>query len=163
VLLALAGLVALAAGAWFGWHTFHGSDGGGHAAVRVCVTPTAAPSPAAPAEVTLNVVNATQRAGLAHRVAAQLKARGFHIAHVGNTTATVTGTATVTYPAGGERAARSVAEQVSGATITQGTGRAVTLALGPQFHALASADEVAAARTHDLQSASPRPAVCSSS
>lgn len=159
----MAAVAALAGGGWYGWHTWHGSSKPTHAAARVCVTPTAAPSPVAPRDVSLTVLNATPKVGLAHQVAAALKARGFRVVHVGNTKNSVSGVATITYPSGAEAAARTVAEQVPNAVLVAGAPGTVTLALGSTFQRVASAADVVAAHTHDLQAASPRPAVCSSS
>ena len=153
----------LAAGGWLAWHELRGGKHATAQHVRTCVTPTAAPSPEQPAGVTVAVLNATPKVGLAHQVAAALKARGFRIGRVGNTKAIVTGSAAVTYGPGGRAAALTVAEQVAGAAVTPVAAGGVTLELGPSFTALATPDEVTSAHTRDLASASPRPAVCSSS
>ncbi|MET9107809.1 LytR C-terminal domain-containing protein [Streptomyces zhihengii] len=50
-------------------------------------TPSAAPAPPAPRQITVNVYNATPRSGLAKAAADELKKRGFRIGKVGNATA----------------------------------------------------------------------------
>ena len=157
----VAGLVA--GGGWVAWHELRGHDHGSRHAVRTCVTPSAAPSPAQPADVTVAVLNATPKVGLAHQVAAQMKARGFRVGRVGNTKASVVGSAVVTYGPGGRAAALTVAENVAGATVTPAAGGGVTLELGPAFTALAGPADVQAARSRDSAAASPKPAVCTSS
>lgn len=156
-------LAALVAGGWFGWRAWRGSGNERPATVRVCRTPTAAPSPPAPKQVTLAVLNASPRVGLAHQVAAALRARGFHVARVGNTSDRVTAPAAVRYAAGAEAAARTVAEQVVGSVLVPAPAGGVVLELGPNFRTLAAADQVASARARDVQAASPSPPVCTPS
>ena len=161
VTVLVAGL--LAGGGWVAWHELRGHKHGSKQAVRTCVTPSAAPSPEQAGAVTVAVLNATPKVGLAHQVAAELKARGFRVGRVGNTKAIVGGTAAVIYGPGGRAAALTVAEQVAGATVTPVAAGGVILELGPSFTALATPDEVSAAHARDESAASPRPAVCSSS
>jgi hypothetical protein len=161
VAIVVAGLLATAG--WFGWHALRGGDSTSRQTVRTCVTPTPAPTPARPADVTVAVFNATPKVGLAHQVAAALRARGFRIGRVGNTKAIIGGTAVVTYGPGGHADALAVAEQVSGATVTPVPAGTVTLELGPAFTGLAAPADVTAAKTRDVAAASPRPAVCTSS
>jgi hypothetical protein len=72
-------LVAFVAGsAWYGWNALTGPGPG----ATTC-TPAAARR-VSPADVRLNVYNATQRDRLATRTAAQLRQRGFVIRRVGN-------------------------------------------------------------------------------
>lgn len=153
----------LAVGGWFAWRALRGSGGTSSAPVRVCVTPTAAPSPPVANQVTVSVLNTTDKVGLAHQVAEELKSRGFRVGHIGNVKAAVTGTAAVVYPDTQAAAARTVAEQVPSPTLLTGAVKVVTLQLGPAFRSLASTTDAAAARQRDLAASSPRPAVCSSS
>jgi len=153
----------LAAAGWVGWHVLRGRHDAAHRAVRTCVTPTPAPVPAQPGDVTVAVLNATAKVGLAHQVAAALHAQGFRIGRVGNTKAVVAGTATVAYAPGDRAVALAVAEHVTGATLTPVSSGRVTLELGPGFTVLAPQAEVSAAHARDVTAASPRPAVCSSS
>ena len=125
------------------------------------MTPSAAPTPPAPGAVSVSVLNATSKAGLAHQVAAELRGRGFRVTHVGNTTATVAGAAAVTFGPCSDAAARTVVEHVGDAVLTAVPSGGVTLELGPGFTHLRPPSEAAVAHSHDLQAASPRPPVCS--
>jgi hypothetical protein len=154
-------IAVLAAAGWFGWHAIRGRDTGTTTRVRTCVTPTPAPVPAEPGAVTVSVLNATDKVGLAHQVAAALRTQGFRVGKVGNTKAPVTGVATITFPPAARAGAIALAEHVPGAVLVPATGGAVTLQLGPAFTALATPSDAAQARTRDLASASPRPPVCS--
>lgn len=92
----------------------------------------------APGKVTVSVLNATTVNGLAHRTAAALAARGFHIATVGNAPA-MSGTASiVAYSSGAAAAARTVAGVVPGAILRRsaGLGSTVQLVLGSGFTGL---------------------------
>jgi len=158
-------LAALAAAGWYGWHRWHGKDSAAAHAPRTCVTPSAAPTPAAPAQVTVNVLNATDKVGLAHQVAAALRAQGLHIGKVGNTKASVTGVAVISYGAASKAAAVTLAEYVPGATLVPAAtapdrAGSVSLQIGPSFAALAAPAAVNSAHVRDLASASPRPVVC---
>src|SRR4051812_48243643 len=125
IMVVVAGL--LAAAGWVGWHALRGSHNGSRHTLRTCVTPSPAPTPVQPAGVTVAVLNATPKVGLAHEVAAALRARGFRIGKVGNTKAIVGGAAVVTYGPGDRAAALAVAEQVAGATLTPVSAGGVTL------------------------------------
>ena len=82
-----------------------------------------------PATVTVQVINATGRIGLAATNAATLRELGFATVTPANG-ATRT-TTTITYPAGHQEAAQALAAHVPGATLVAGgTGRTLTLALG---------------------------------
>ena len=153
-------LAALVAAGWYGWHRWHGHSNAAAAAPRTCVTPTAAPTPAAPAQVTVAVLNATDKVGLAHQVAAALRAQGLKIGKVGNTKARVSGVAAVSYGPTAKAAAITVAEYVPGATLAPTASGGVTLEIGPSFTALATPADVSSAHARDLASASPRPVVC---
>jgi hypothetical protein len=153
----------LAAAGWYGWQHLHRGSGGGRALVRTCVTPTPAPSPAQPSTVTVAVLNATDKVGMAHQVAAALRAAGLRVGRVGNTKAAVSGAATIAYGPGARAAAITVAEYVPGAVLTEVATAGVTVRLGPAFTTLATQAQVSAAHAQDLASASPRPAVCTSS
>ena len=160
----LAVLVVLGVAGYFGWREWHGSDSTAQVrAPRPCVTPSVPPTPAAPGQVAVAVLNTTDRVGLAHTVARELHLRGFRVGHVGNTTPRQSGTASVTYGPGTQAAALAVAEQVPGATVVAAGSPGLTLQLGAGFRTLATPAQVGAARAHDLAAASPRPAVCPSS
>ena len=159
--IVVAGLVA--AGGWVAWHQLRGGHGSSRASVRTCVTPTPAPTPADVGGVTVAVLNATPKVGLAHQVAAALRAEGFRIGRVGNTKAIVGGSAVVTYGPGGRGQALTVAEHVVGASVMAVSSGGVTIQLGPAYTGLASPADVAAAHARDIAAASPRPAVCTGS
>ena len=110
--------------------------------------------------MTVAVLNATAKVGLAHQVAAALRTRGLRVGKVGNTKAAVTGVAVVNYGPQLQAAAITVAEQVPGATLVPAATGGVTLQLGPGFTALATPADVTAAHARNLASASPRPVVC---
>jgi hypothetical protein len=162
-----AGLVtALVAGAaYVGWRELRGNSASHPATLTaICTTPTPQPSPAAPRQVRLAIRNGTVTVGLAHQLADALKARGFTIVTVGNAPAPVSGVATVRYPAGGLAAARAVAEQIRGATLTPAPaipkGR-VQLDIGTGFRVLAPPAQVAAAHQADVAAAAPKRPECS--
>jgi hypothetical protein len=101
----------------------------------------------APGKVTVNVLNTTFRTGLASTVAAEVRTRGFHVAHVGNDpTRVVLGTAEVRYGEDGEPAARLLARQVQDAkmVLLPRTGATVDLVLGNAYTALVPAAQAAA-------------------
>lgn len=151
----------LAAGGYAGWRAWHGSGKAAVAVPRTCVTPTPGPTPAATADFVVTVLNSTPRQGLAHQVATALRLRGFRVGHVGNTTPPVAGTAVVDYGPSLQGAARTVAEQVPGATVTALARPGVTLVLGSAFQRLAAPAAASAARASDVAAASPKPARCS--
>lgn len=106
--------------------------------VRTC-PPT---GPVKASQVTLNVYNATGRAGLARTTADELRKRGFKIATVTNDPLEkkVTGTSEVRYGATGARAARLVAVQVKGARLVRDSRSdgSVDIVIGNRFTALAA-------------------------
>jgi hypothetical protein len=110
--------------------------------------------------VTVAVLNATDKVGLAHQVASALRAQGLRIGKVGNTRSRIGGVAVVSYGPQSRAAAVTVAEYVPGATLVAVSTPGVTVQLGPEFAALAAPAQVSAAHARDLASASPRPVVC---
>lgn len=148
-----------------GWGTlqlidvFTGGGGTATAAGVGCSTkatkasPAASASPAAaagaapkPAQITVNVFNATTRSGLAKTTADELKKRGFKIGEVGNATKQydkkVTGTGILLGPAASLNTSLPVlATQLTTAerrTDAARAGTAVDLIIGNQFKALTS-------------------------
>jgi hypothetical protein len=172
VALVVVVVALLGGGGYLGWRAFAGDSTSPAAeAPPACTTPSPEPSPRAAGEVTLIVLNATPRVGLAHIVAEALRARGFRLGRVGNTTTPVTGVAAVAYPPGMLAAAKTVAEQIPGATlhaaaasVTQSGAQSVAgrieVDLGPAFRRLATPAQVASARAVDLAAAAPSPPVC---
>ncbi len=115
--------------------------------------PATAPPPTviAPAQVRVNVYNATQRRGLASAVAAELKKRGFTVGKVANDPLkrSVTGLAEVRASTAGADASRTVVAQVGQVVLVpdQRTDASVDLVLGATFKALVSPAAAAAAVT----------------
>lgn len=120
-----------------------------------CPTGSAALAALAPRSVSVRVLNATNRTGLAGSVASQLKARGFGVSGVGNT-GPITAPAEVRYGPAGQAAAALVARQVTGAKLVADgrSGAGVDLVLGNAFGQLAPAGQTATA------SGGARPAGC---
>ncbi|TFV62598.1 LytR family transcriptional regulator, partial [Geodermatophilus sp. DF01-2] len=105
------------------------------AAAEQPVTPPAPqPLTAAPADITVEVLNGTATNGLAATVADLLRAQGFGVSQVGNELGVVSGTL-VRYGAGAEEQARTVAAAIPGAVLqpSDATGGAVQLVLGPGY------------------------------
>jgi hypothetical protein len=130
-------------------------------------TPTGKPAPLPqPAGVTVNVLNATPRGGLAKTTADQLAGRGFKVAKFGNAPTgydqKVTQTALLVAGPAGEAAAREASTQVVGATVKidpARKGNTVDLLIGDGFSALANPTDVAKARVIAANPPPPKP-VC---
>lgn len=105
----------------------------------VIACPTGSVTPLAPAKVTVNVLNATDRQGLATRISTQLQAesRGFSLGSVGNDTSdgTVSGTAQIRTGTRGIPAAKAVQTQVARSVIVldRRDDDSVDLVLGTDF------------------------------
>ncbi|MER6302160.1 LytR C-terminal domain-containing protein [Kitasatospora sp. NPDC001539] len=179
VIAALAGLLALALIALGGLQLYDIFTGKGrNASAQACATPSGKPlaaptpgaSPGAPAAsgtpgapagdphaipqasaVTVNVYNATTKAGLAGRTAEELKKRGFTIGKVGNAPAEldkkVPGTAQVIAGPAGAGAGTLVGSQIAGATVTADarTDGTVDFVIGDSYNALLDENQAAAA------------------
>jgi LCP family protein required for cell wall assembly len=104
------------------------------AAEQPVTRPAEQPLTAAPAGITLDVLNATATSGLAATVADQLHAQGFGVGQVGNELGVVNETV-VRYGAGAEEQARTVAAAVPGAVLqpSDATGGALQLVIGPGY------------------------------
>ena len=165
VVLAVASVTALGVA---GWGTLQLIDvftgGGGEASAagpksdcgtRATPSPTATAPLPKPAGITVNVLNATTRSGLAKQTADELKKRGFKIGDVGNATKEfdkkVTGTGILLGPASSLNTSLPVlATQLSTAerrTDAARTGPAVDLIIGNGFKALTSPAEATKALT----------------
>ncbi|MFF8968613.1 LytR C-terminal domain-containing protein [Streptomyces sp. NPDC014995] len=151
-----------------GWGTLQLIDvftgGGGTASAagsKTCsvkASPAATVPPAAlpkPAQITVNVFNATTRSGLAKTTADELRKRGFKIGEVGNASAQydkkVPGTGVLLGPASSLNTSLPVlATQLSTAerrTDAARTGTAIDLILGNGFQALTSQADATRALT----------------
>ncbi|WP_432510433.1 LytR C-terminal domain-containing protein [Kineococcus sp. SYSU DK001] len=119
---------------------------GGTATPSAAATPSCAPAapPAllTPGEVTLDVLNGTDRRGLAAAVAGELRTRGFVVGTVGNApTPTGPGTALVTYPAAAVQQAVTVAARLPEVQLVEDpAATVVTVSLGDGYQALLAED-----------------------
>ncbi|MFC8501562.1 LytR C-terminal domain-containing protein [Pedococcus sp. NPDC057267] len=123
---------------WYAY-SYYRSDNTRRAAPRpVCTTAATAPQPA---DVTVNVYNATTRDGLAKKTAAEVRKRGFLVATVSNDPLQkkVTGPAEVRYGPSGKKEAALVLQLVKGAKGVQDARNdsSVDLVLGATYKALA--------------------------
>ncbi|MYS20155.1 LytR family transcriptional regulator [Streptomyces sp. SID4948] len=119
-----------------------------------------------PSAITLNVLNATSRGGLAKSTADQLAARGFKVAKFGNAPdgydQKVTQTALLVAGPAGEAAAREAGTQVAGSSVKidpARKGKTVDLLIGDGYSALASPADAAKARVIAANPPPPKP-VC---
>ena len=163
VLLLVLAAALVAAVAWGVWaYVLAPADGGATPrAVVSCPPPASTPTTVPATQVRVNVYNATDRRGLAARVATELRKRGFRVGKVDNDPAkrTVTGAAEVRHSTVGGDAARTVAAQV-GAVVAvpdQRTDASVDLVLGAAFTRLRPPDAAAAALSPTPK---PRPSGC---
>jgi len=117
-----------------------------------CVTVTVTPGAGlpSPSQVTTNVYNATDRAGLAASTAEELQVRGFVVGAIDNDplSKTITGVAEIRHGPSGESAARLMAFYLPGAELVDDGRQDATIdtALGAAYTAVAPQSEVDAAR-----------------
>lgn len=147
VTLALAVIVGAS---WTAWQATTGAADDVRAKpAPSCPVPSPTPVVVPAGQVTVNVYNATDRRGLAARVAKELKRRGFVVRKVDNDPAkrSVTGAAEVRHSAAGSDAARTLAAQVGPvvAVPDQRRGPSVDLALGAGFERLVTPEQAGAA------------------
>jgi len=143
-------VLALAAlGVW--WNVLRQDAERRESAAAECSSAAAAIPTLDPSTVTVRVLNASDRAGLAGQVGDSLQSRGFTVAEVGNDGATreVVGAGEVRYGARGRDAARFLSLQQPGIELYQDTraNATVDLVLGPEWTELASPEEVEQALT----------------
>jgi hypothetical protein len=105
--------------------------------------------------VSVSVLNATSRSGLATQTATGLQQLGFTVSGTGN--ATHRTTTVIEYGTGQEPQARALAAVVPGAKVTAGSGNGVTLLLGSSFTGLGSGSSAEGGPT----TAAPAPATTS--
>lgn len=148
--VALVTLAAVAGASWLAWSA--SADGDRRSDTRAtpsCPTPSPAPAAVPAGQIKVNVYNATDRRGLAARVAGELKRRGFRIGKVDNDPLgrTVTAAAEVRHSSAGARAARTVTAQVGDvvAVPDERQNATVDLVLGAGFVRLQAPQQVAAA------------------
>ena len=112
--------------------------------------PAASPKPLpSPSTITVDVLNATDRQGLAKTTAKQLEQRGFQIGDIANDPVgdPIPGTAEVRYGPKGKNQAKVVAAQVPSSKLVNDkrADRTVSLALGDAYAGLATPEAAAAA------------------
>lgn len=133
------GIVALVLAGAFYYASSYWNAGPSSTASATC-TPTASGSPA-PAQVTVNIFNATKRSGLAGSTAKLVKERGFVLGSVQNDPArkAIAQSAEVRYGPNGEAGAQLVIALVAGSVPIQDSraDASVDLVLGDGFTALA--------------------------
>ena len=115
------------------------------AAPSASCTPGAAPAVAAPAEVRLQVLNSTDRRGLAGATADELRRRGFTVTLVGNSDGdALPGVAEVRHAPAAAPAALAVAARLPGAGLVEDPAAVdVVLVLGQGYQQLAAEDALA--------------------
>ncbi len=129
------------------------------AAEQPVTTPAEEPLTAAPAGITVDVLNGTATGGLAATVADQLRAQGFGVGQVGNEPGAVDETV-VRFGADAREQARTIAAAVPGAVLqpSDATGRAVQLVIGPGFSSVVPVAVDPAPVAVPAPSAAPAPA-----
>ncbi|MGY1843690.1 LytR C-terminal domain-containing protein [Modestobacter sp. SYSU DS0875] len=141
-------VLALAAlGVW--WNVLGDERARDRAEAAPCSRAEEAPPSLDPATVTLRVLNATDRGGLAGEVSAALAARGFVVDEVANDAsgAEVTGVGELRFGRRGREAASFVEVHVPGVADRPDTraDARVDVVLGPDFNGLATPEQVTAA------------------
>lgn len=158
----LVGLLLLTALVW--WRVIHRTDDAAHSAGPSCTSPsTVSPDTVpAPADVSVLVLNSTQRAGLASSAAQALTQDGFQSAGKPTNDSTagapVAGVAEIRFGPTGKAAATLLSYYLPGATLApdKRTNATVDVALGAKFTTLATPAAVAKALTSaKLTQASP--------
>jgi hypothetical protein len=128
---------------WYAYSYYRASGRPAASAAGTCATTAPAAAAPRPADVTVNVYNATDRQGLAARTATDVRKRGFVVATVANDPLqrTVAGVAEVRFGASGVARAKVVLTLVKGAKTVRDSrpDGTVDLVLGEKFTALAPA------------------------
>lgn len=151
-LVALLALLLLTALVW--WRVLHRSDGGGTAAAS-CPAPTSvATTLPAPARITVVVLNATKRSGIAARARTALVADGFLVprpAANDSPKAKVPGVAEIRYGPAAKSAATLLRYYFPGARMvtSRSASASVVVSLGARYRSVAAPATVQAALRHD--------------
>ncbi|MGY1814854.1 LytR C-terminal domain-containing protein [Blastococcus sp. SYSU D00820] len=144
IFLLVLALAALAV--W--WNVLRDAAEAEQANDAACASAEAAPPSLDPATVSVRVFNATDTAGLAQQVAAELQSRGFVVDEIANDPEDreVTGVGEIRHGKPGADVARFLRVLLPTAELFEDTRPTaqVDLVIGPQFAGLASTDEVAA-------------------
>jgi hypothetical protein len=142
LVLALAGIAV-----W--WNVIQQDNERREAQAAACATAEAAPPSLDPATVSVRVYNATDQAGLAQAVAEDLKSRGFTVSEIANDPSEreVTGPGELRYGRRGADPASFLGVFLPGAGdyLDTRADASVDLVIGPEFTALSTPEEVAAA------------------
>jgi len=145
-LIVLLVLAIVALGVW--WNVFRDEASRAEAKAAACSTAAAAPPSLDPSTLTVNVLNATDRAGLGGTVATTLTSRGFLVENVENdpTDVAVTGVGEFRFGPRGRENAEYLRLYLPGATDRPDTRATATVdvVLGPDFAELATPEQVAA-------------------
>jgi LytR cell envelope-related transcriptional attenuator len=140
-------LAIAAAGVW--WNVLRQDSERRAEQAAACASVEAAPPSLDPSTVSVRVHNATDQAGLAQTVAADMQSRGFTVTEIANdpTDREVTGPGEIRYGRRGAEAAAFLSVFLPGAEdyLDVRATEVVDLVIGPEFTALATPDEVAAA------------------
>jgi hypothetical protein len=149
-LISLVGLLLLTALVW--WRVIHRNEAEG--TTSTCTTPSPTPTVTntlpAPGQVTVSVLNATNRTGIAGRARTALLADGFKIpSEAGNDRPKVKipGVAEIRYGTPGAKGARLLSYYFPGARLVPNAGKSATVvvSLGEKYKAVASSAAVRAA------------------
>jgi hypothetical protein len=151
-LVALLALLLLTSLVW--WRVMH--RGGGSTASAACPSPTASAKATlpAPARITVTVLNATKRTGIAARARTTLVSSGFQVpspAANDSPKAKVLGTAEIRYGASAKPGATLLRYYFPGARLvpTASKTSVIVVSLGAKYRAVASAPAVQAALKKD--------------
>jgi hypothetical protein len=143
-LVSLLALLLLTALVW--WRVLHRGDGK-HVVGAVCPTPTVVAILPAPASVTVQVLNATARSGIAAKARTTLIGDGFNIPTLAandKRKVKVPGTAEIRYGPKGKQGASLLRYYFPGAkmVVTTSTKPTVVVSLGSRYRTVASATAV---------------------
>jgi hypothetical protein len=145
-LIVLLVLAIVALGVW--WNVFRNEASRAEAKAAACSTAAQAPPSLDPATLTVNVINGTDRAGLAGTVATTLTSRGFTVENVESdrSGAAVTGVGELRFGPRGRENAEYLRLYLPGATDRPDTRATavVDVVLGPDFAELSTPEQIAA-------------------
>jgi hypothetical protein len=148
--IALAALLLLTALVW--WRVLHRDDGVASAGSSTCSTqqPVSGPALPGPGLVTLKVLNATDRSGIAAKARTRLVTDGFNVpaaAANDKPKVRIRGVAEIRFGPKGRAAAKLVHYYLPGAKLVPTDARTatVTVSLGEKYQGIASASSVQAA------------------
>lgn len=163
-LVSLLALLVLAALVW--WRVLHRSD------AQTTTKPTCTPAPhakltlPAPGDITVSVLNATKRAGIAGRARTTLVTDGFNVpdqAGNDNPKKKIAGVAEIRFGPKGRPGAQLMHYYLPGARMVavHSTKKTITVSLGQKYRKIVTPDAVKAALTKDdvaLATTAPSPA-----